>query len=561
MDLVLLVVAADEGIMPQTKEHIDILSQLGLKKSILVLNKCDLVDEEWLELVKEDIREELKGTFFATAPVAEVSAVTGAGLPHLIDLIEQMTDDEVEERDINTIPRLPVDRVFSLSGFGTIVTGTLISGQISKEDQLQLFPLERECKIHSIQVHGENVERCGAGQRVAINLSNIKKKEIKRGCVLAPVGSMKNTMMLDVRLNVLASSLRVIGNRTRLHLFTGTSEVLCRAVLLDAEELGPGESGYVQLRLEEEIAVRRGDKFIVRFYSPMETIGGGEVLEANPSKKKRFDQETLRELQMKEEGSHGDAIELLIREHSHTAISATEIAKLTALSREEVLEVTAVLKDEQKISEFSLKKDSWFWHTGFEAGIKQAIAQELEQFHKDNPYKYGKKKSELRMTHLPGVKQNIFDAFIQQLEAAGVIGRTDERIRLPEFTIVRDDTYRRIETRMKKAFHRAAYDFVRFSEIDFGDQPPEMVEDILQLLIEDGEVVKISPEFYSLTEIIQEAEELVKAKLQQDGIITIAELRDLLQTSRKSAKPLLEYLDGRKITKRNGTESERVAYV
>lgn len=278
----LLVIAADEGIMPQTREHMDILHLLGIEKSIIVLNKCDIVDEEWLELVEEEVREELKCTFLEKAPVCKVSAATGQGLEELIQVIEHMTSDEVVAKDVNTIPRLPIDRAFTLSGFGTIITGTLVSGTIRKEDTLEMYPIGKECKIRSIQVHGQDKKECYAGQRVAINLSNVKKKEIQRGCVLAPPASMKNTDLLDVKMNILDSSMRVLTNHTRLHLFTGTSEILCRAVLLDKEEIGPGESGYVQLRLEDEIAVTRGDKFVVRFYSPRETIGGGVILEPNP---------------------------------------------------------------------------------------------------------------------------------------------------------------------------------------------------------------------------------------------------------------------------------------
>ena len=214
MDLVMLVVAADEGIMPQTREHMDILGELGIEKSILVLNKCDLVDEEWLELVEEEIQEELEGTFLENAPVVKVSAATGQGIPELIETIERLTADEVVEKDIHTIPRLPVDRVFTLSGFGTIITGTLLAGTICKEDTLQMYPIGKECKIRSIQVHGENVDKCYAGQRVAINISNMKKSEIHRGCVLAPPNNMKNTMLLDVKMNILPSSMRILTNHT-----------------------------------------------------------------------------------------------------------------------------------------------------------------------------------------------------------------------------------------------------------------------------------------------------------------------------------------------------------
>ena len=235
MDLVLLVVAADEGIMPQTREHMDILGLLGMEKSIIVLNKCDLVDEDWIELVEEELHEELEGTFLEHAPVVRVSAATGQGLDELVDTIENMMKDEVKEKDINTIPRLPIDRAFSLSGFGTVITGTLLSGSISKDDVLEMYPIGKECKIRNIQVHGQDQERCYAGQRVAINLSNIKKSEIHRGCVIAPKNNMKNTDLLDVKITILESSMRVLKNHERLHLFTGTSEVLCRAVLLDKE--------------------------------------------------------------------------------------------------------------------------------------------------------------------------------------------------------------------------------------------------------------------------------------------------------------------------------------
>ena len=191
MDLVMLVIAADEGIMPQTREHMDILGELGIEKSIIVLNKCDLVDEEWLELVEEEIRDELKGTFLEFAPVVKVSAATGEGLSKLVNMIQKMTENEVTEKDIHTIPRLPIDRVFTMSGFGTIITGTLLAGTIRREDTLCMYPNGKECKIRSIQVHGESVDVCYAGQRVAINLSNIKKSEIHRGCVLAPPKNMK----------------------------------------------------------------------------------------------------------------------------------------------------------------------------------------------------------------------------------------------------------------------------------------------------------------------------------------------------------------------------------
>jgi len=559
MDLVLLVIAADEGVMPQTREHLDILSLLGIEKCIVVLNKCDLVEEDWLELVREDVKEELKGTFCEHAPIAEVSAATGRGLPELIALIERMTREEVAGKDVDTIPRLPIDRVFSMSGFGTVITGTLISGRIRKEDTLEAFPIGKTCKIRSIQVHGQDSESCSAGQRVAINISNIKKQELRRGCVLAPPNSMKNTMMLDVRLNMLPSSRRTIENRTRLHLFTGTEEVLCRAVLMDAEELGPGDSGLVQLRLEEEIAVRRGDRFIVRFYSPMETIGGGVVIEANPQKKKRFDQKALKEMALKEEGGHGEMIELLVKQHSEAAVSAAEIARLTAISPEEAMEEIRALEAQGLIASFPMKKDVYLWHTSHERKLRQGIADMLTAFHRANPYKTGCRKAEIRMKLMQKVKPNVFEEFMLRLERAGEIALLGELVSLPGYTPPHDEAYEKARALALKAMAEAGYEFLKLSDIPLGVEG-ETAEDIAHLLCLEGELVRISDGVYTLSSLAKRAEEAVRARLAQTGLITIAELRDMLGTSRKNAKPLLEYLDEIKVTRRNGTESERIGY-
>lgn len=561
MDLVMLVVAADEGIMPQTREHMDILGLLGIKKSILVLNKCDLVDEEWLELVEEEIQEELKGTFLEDAPVVRVSAATGQGLEELTDTIIRVMADEVEEKDTQTIPRLPIDRVFTLSGFGTIITGTLISGTISKEDVLEMYPIGKECKIRSIQVHGQDKDKCYAGQRVAINLSNIKKKEIHRGCVIAPKNSMKNTDLLDVKLSVLPDSMRIVTNHERLHLYTGTSEILCRAVLLDKEEIGPGESGLVQLRLEEEIALKRGDRFVVRFYSPMETIGGGVVLEPNPVRKKRFDEKAIEELKKKEFGSLADVMELHIKQHADTMITMAELAKIMAHSVDELQEYLEELKEEGIVHVFAMKKDVYLWHRDSEYALRQKIQEALEAYHKRYPYRYGMKKAEIHNTYLKKVKPIVFDAYIEQLVAQNQIGRKDEYLHLAEFEVSKDAMFLKTEKTLVDAFEKAGFDFVRFSEIDLGTIPRETAEDVLLLLVDEERVVRINEEMFTMKYLMDEAEEKIRKHLENEDVITIAQVRDMFSTSRKSAKPILEYMDSIKVTKKTGAESERVAYL
>ncbi len=560
MDLVLLVIAADEGIMPQTREHMDILNLLGIEKSIIVLNKCDIVDEEWLELVEEEVKDELEGTFLEQAPVVKVSAATGEGLEGLVDMIEKMTRDEVTEKDVQTIPRLPVDRAFTISGFGTIITGTLVSGTITKEDTLWMYPVDKECKIRSIQVHGQNRSICQAGQRVAVNLSNVKKKEIRRGCVLAPKNSMKNTDLLDVKLRILDSSVRVLTNHTRLHFFTGTSEILCRAVLLDQEELGPGESGYVQLRLEEEIAVRRGDEFVVRFYSPMETIGGGVILEPSPSVKRRFRQDVIEELERKESGSTADVIELHVKAHGDTLVTLAELAKLTALSPEEVKEDAEELESKGLVYLFPMRKDTYVWHADSRRGAERTMIEELAAYEEKYPYRYGMKKAEVQGTHFQKVRPNVFDKMLEMLVEDGSIRRVDEFLCTPGYEVRKDQTFDRVSGILLDSFRDAGYDFVRYSEIGFSREDMMVSDDILNILLEEEKVVKVTEDMYTLKENMERAKELIQERLMEDPLITIAQVRDMFGTSRKSAKPILEYMDSIKVTKKTGAESERIAY-
>lgn len=561
MDLVLLVVAADEGIMPQTREHMDILGLLGIKKSILVINKCDLVDEEWLELVEEEIQEELEGTFLEGAPVVKVSAATGQGLDELTDTIQQLMSDEVVAKDTQTIPRLPIDRAFTLSGFGTIITGTLISGTITREDVLEMYPIGKECKIRNIQVHGQNQDKCYAGQRVAINLSNVKKKEIRRGCVLAPKNSMKNTDLLDVKLKVLEDSMRILTNHERLHLYTGTSEILCRAVLLDKEQIGPGEEGLVQLRLEEEIAVKRGDRFVVRFYSPMETIGGGIVLEPNPVRKKRFDAQAIEELKKKESGSLGDVMELQIKEHGDTMITLAELAKVMAHSVDELKEYLEELEESGTIFVFPMKKDTYLWHRDSEFAVRQKIEETLQKYHSEHPYRYGMKKAEIHNTFLKKIKPNIFDAYIERMTGENIYGRREEYLSLPGYEVPKDAMYLQTEKLIEDTFEKAGYDFVRFSEIDFGKIPRQTAEDVVLMMIDEGKVLRINEEMFTMKHLMDEAKEKIQNHLKEENLITIAQVRDMFSTSRKSAKPILEYMDSIKVTKKTGGESERVAYL
>ena len=562
MDLVLMVVAADEGIMPQTKEHLDILGLLGIEKTILVLNKCDIVDEEWLSMMEEDVKEELKGTIMEGAPVARVSAMTGEGIEELKELIMHMVKDDVKEKDVNSIPRLPVDRVFSMPGFGTVVTGTLLSGSISKNDTLEVFPIGKECKIRNIQVHETNQDKCEAGQRVALNISNIHKDELHRGCVIAPVGSMENSRLMDVKLTVLKDSNRNIKNRDRLHLFTGTSEILCRAILLDKDELTPGETGLAQLLLEEELATKRGDRFIVRFYSPLETIGGGIVLEPNPRKKKRFNEDAIEELLKKESGSLADVCELNIRAETEDLITLKDLAKNMSHSAEELRPYLDELIADGIIYEFPKNKDIFFWHRDNAFILSQEIVRDLKKFYEKYPYRAGIKKAEIHSSYMKKVKLNVFEECINKLVSENLIEVRNEYVCLPGYEINKDETYLSIEKLLTDTFETAGYAFLRFSEIDKKKYSDEVVMDVLRVMMDEEKAVKvgIELEMYTMKHFMDAAEQKVREHFKTNEIITISEVREMFETSRKCAKPIIEYMDAIKVTKKVGGETERVAY-
>ena len=560
MDMVLLVIAADEGIMPQTKEHMDILHLLGIQKCIVVLNKMDLVDEEWLELMEEEVRDQLQDTFLKDAPVVKVSSVTGEGLKELTDEIVKMETSEVQEKEIHTIPRLPIDRVFTISGFGTIVTGTLISGIIRKDDILQLYPWNAPCKVRNIQVHGKNVDECSAGQRVAVNLTGIKKEDISRGDVLASPNSMKGTTLLDVKLKILKDSNRIVKNRSRLHLFTGTSEVLCRAILLDRDELKAGEECFAQLRLEQELALRKGDRFVVRFYSPMETIGGGEVLEPNPKAKRRFKEAALEELRRKEAGSSVDVVQMHVKSHRDTLITITELAKLTALSEEEIRQDVSELEDGSEAFVFPMKKDTYVWMRDDELYLQEQIKAELKKYHHKYPYRHGIKKAEIQTKYMKKIKPVVAAKIFEHWETEENIISSGEYLHLPEFEILKDERYEGCRKLLLNSFEKAEYQFVKLSETDVEKEYADMAEDILLLLREENQVVRLSEDAYTVKPLLETAAEKIREVVHQQPVITISEVRDLFSTSRKNAKLILEYTDSQRITRNTGAESEWKAY-
>ena len=557
MDMVLLVVAADEGIMPQTREHLDILELLGIEKCILVLTKCDTVDPEWVDMMEEDIRKELKDTILENAPVVRVSSVTGEGIEALKKEIEKMVSS-LPERDTKGIPRLPIDRVFSLQGFGTIITGTLISGTLHKGDALAIYPEGLKARIRNIQVHEQDAEFAEAGQRVALNLSGVKKEELHKGSVISLENSMENSTLMDGKVTMLRDSKRSLKNRERLHFLSGTKEVLCRAVLLDKEEIAPGEEGLCEFILEEEMVFKRGDRFILRFYSPVETIGGGIVLEPNARKKKRFSDEAIQELLSKEDGSLSDVLETVIQEELNSLYTVQALAKRLSHSVEEITPALSTLVEEGRVYPVDLQKERYFLHRENAYILSTEIGHLLEAFYKKHPYRLGMPKAEVREKVLKSSKQNLFDACLPYFNGISLSG---EYLLLTDRGEFKDETYRKIEKNIVQDLEAAAFMLPRVEELDRHKTKEEDFLDILQNLVVEEKVVKVGedPELLILKENLEKGIAFLRSYFKENEVLGISLLKEQFESSRKCAKAMIQYFDKVKYTKKVAGESERVA--
>ncbi len=547
IDLVLFVISAEEGVMPQTQEHLDILSILDVKKGIVVLTKKDLVDDEWLYMIKEDLKETFKGTFLEKAPMVGVSSITKDGFEELIETIDTIAD-EVELKSASSAVRMPIDRVFTLTGHGTIVTGTLVEGHVSEGENLTIFPSMKEAKVRSIQVHSESVKTAYAGQRVAINVSGIKKTDINRGEILAHDESMQVTSMLDVKLKLLTHSSREIKNWTRLRLYHGTKEILCRLVLLDKETLKPGEECFAQLRLEEPTACKYGDHFVVRFYSPLETIGGGTILDPNALKHKRFKDDILEELVFKEAGNQDEIIDSLIRKNSAEFMTLDNYVKQSGILKEEVIEQVARLKEDGVIIELS---KSVLLHKEFIINKEQEMLTVLNQYHEKFPIRLGIPKEELRNKLFPNIKNKVFDEVLEHYDVIRLHGKYISYI---DFEISYSTSEAYMIKDIKDILTNDGFKPTLMGDLLKKYPKEKHAKDIILNLIEMNELVKINDGIYLTKETYDKALALITAGFENNGKMALAECRDILGTSRKYIVPLMEYFDGQGITKRVGDE-------
>lgn len=550
LDMVLLVVAADEGVMPQTVEHMDILTFLNIKKGMIVLTKSDTVEEDFRELVKEDIREKVKGTFLEDAEIIEVDSISKKGLDNLINKIDKMTD-EIEDKNLDTPARLNIDRVFSIKGFGTVVTGTLIEGKISIDDDLVIYPKELKTKIRSIQVHGEGVETAYAGQRTAINISNVKVEEINRGDVLASPHSLEEAMMLDVRLSVVKHTDAGLKHWDRLRLYHGTREILCRAVPLEVEEIMPGESGLVQLRLEESIVAKKGDKFVVRRYSPMETIGGGIVIDTNPRKHKRFDTNIIEALKIKEKGELSDILEAYLKNNSRNYPNIKEIMSYSGESEDNINKSLEKLIGQDKV----ICINNMYMHINQYNALKEKAESELQAYHKKFRLREGMLKEEVRSKVESKFKTRDFDVLLDLFINDDLIKVNGNFVSLKKFNVVFNEKQTKIKNEIEKILNNAGLNNIYAIE-DITNNKKEY-EEVLESLI-GSTVVRIEDSYLMSSKVYNDAKEKLIKYLEENKEITLGDYRDLVNSSRKNCMIILEDFDRNKITKR--VENKRVLF-
>lgn len=546
IDMVLLVVAADEGVMPQTREHLDILGLLELSCGVVALTKVDLVEPEWLDLMEEEVRGALSGTFLEGAPMVRVSAVTGQGIPELAQALDRVLP-AVPPRDLSAFARLPIDRVFTVPGFGTVVTGTLRSGRIRVEDRLELLPGRRAVRVRGLQVHGAPVEEAGAGQRVAVNLAGVDREEVSRGHVLAPPGCLSPASLFSARLRLLPGARR-LANNTRVHLHTGTSEVLARVLLLDREELAPGEEAFARLKTETPLVAGSGDQYILRSYSPTVTIGGGRLLEAGV-RRRRFAARDLAELALREAGDPRQLALARIVGGGIRPVAVAELTRTLGLEADERDRILASLAAEGAV--LALEGGYYLSREGLGA-LGERLRSLLEEFARSNPLKRGMGRGEVHQRLLPGLDPKVFAQLLSLLRDAGLVELERERVGLPGRAPQLSPAQERARELLRQRFREAGFAPPDAAQAT-ADLPvsPRQGEDLLQHLVEEGELVKVGDAFWHRGNLA-EATRRLQEVLAQHGRITAADFRNLLGTSRKYAVPLLEYFDGIKLTRREG---------
>jgi len=552
MDLVTFVIAADEGIMPQTVEHFEICRLLGVRDGLIVLTKKDTVDQEWLDMVSEEVRDFFSGSFLVDAPIVQVDSLTGEGIDEIIRLLDAKVAAMDFHEEFGPF-RMAVDRVFSMKGFGTVITGTSLSGRIETGAELTFYPGGLTAKIRGIQVHGRDVDLVEAGHRTAINLQGIEKDQINRGDMAATPGSMVAATVLDAECHCLSSTARELKNRTQVRVHLGTREIVGRILLLESEVLLPGDTTHVQLILQEPAAAWPGDRYVIRSYSPITTIGGGVILNSGPRKRKRTlerDRESNRAYFTALEAADSERrLLLLVEEAGVKGMTSDQLAARTGVFSKKLKKqlqlpistgaLLVVDSDSQRLLAASVAET-----------LSQRIVGLLTAFHRDNPLKSGLAKEEVRSQLRPAVEPKVFQALLAGLIKKGTIEQEGAEIRISGHTVTLQVDEQEMEQKIGALYREANLTPPNLKEVlaAFGEFPEKQIRQVIDLLVGRGELIKINESLCFHAPAIQALQEEVVAFIRREGEIDAQRFKDLTGLTRKFSIPLLEYFDKIKLT-------------
>ena len=544
VDIALLVVAADEGVMPQTREHLDILELLESKQGVVALAKCDMADEEWIDVVEEDLRDSLKDTFLSDARIIRVSGVTGEGVDDVVREIDRLAG-ETEQRTAEGPSRLPIDRVFTMTGFGTVVTGTLASGTLKLGDPVRILPEAIDSRVRQLQVHGKKCDEVYAGSRTAVNLVGVGVDDVTRGSVLLPPGYLEATTTIDASVTVLEDSRWPLKNRTRVRLHIGTAEIIGRSVILGANEIAPGKSGFVQLKLETPVVAARGDRFVLRLYSPMRVMGGGIVLDPAAARHRRSDRSVIERLQRKLKGDPADMVDDVLSLHE-TGLVKAEIVRNTGLVEQEVEAAVRELAASGRILQVAGR---CVHRAAYDALAARAEAA-LEEYHKHYAMRGGMPKEQLRAALGSRIDQRGFQTLLSAMLSDERVVVSESTIRLPGHQPSLSERQQKLADGIEDEFRKAGVNPPTPGEVEreYGAESGEVVA----LLVDRGALIKVSTDLYFHREALDSAEKALREYLLANGQTTVSQFRDVIGSSRKYVVPLLEYFDAKRVTRRSG---------
>jgi selenocysteine-specific elongation factor len=551
IDMVIMVIAADEGVMPQTREHLHICSLLGIKKGLVALTKVDMVAEEWLDLVKDDVHEFLKETFLEASPVIPVSSITGAGIEELLDALGRVASEIEGESDAG-IFRLPVDRVFTMKGFGTVVTGTLISGDIKLGEEVEILPPGVTAKVRGIQIHNQSATIAEAGQRTAINLQGVEKDTIVRGDVLARPRTLRPSIRLDVCMEYLSNNNRRLKNRNLVRFHVGTNEVIGRIILLDREDVEPGAKASAQVVLESPIVAMARDRFVIRSYSPVSTIGGGMIVDPLPKKHKRNSEKVNHEIDLLHDSTDTERAVIIIERSGIEGIAISELEMRTGIHQNILKDILGTLSskkqvvvldvDESRIISFSIYQN-----------LQGRILLEMRAYHERYPLKEGISKEELRSTAGQFARPRLFNMAVRELEKRGAIVVERENIRLSGHRVDLKGELEDMRSKIAQIYIDAGLTPPSIKELmeKFAGQR-SLAESVINVMLKEGSLIKINEDLYFHKEVLTRLREDYKSLLVRDGKATPASIKELTGLSRKFIIPLMEYFDITKLTIRAG---------